>query len=253
VTKSTQFLMVAILFASILAGCKPKIQEPCPVFPEKDGYTHVTSEGGLIKLKLPKWVNVSPTYDCKHARSFDVNFWWDKGELHPMGLYFPSKSDVQGGTKAAMVYIGAHGFRKSDEWKQEMERRIRPWQMTGAIPHKFYPLDMYPKFYWESEHEQPKQNPYDIMWGIRGTQDPITGYPFKTTCSIVPVDKKDQTTATQGVGSFQGDSKCMGTINVVKGDVNVNVTVYVWGKGFSEIDKIYNAAVVEIDKMIMEE
>lgn len=241
------FLMIACVF--FIFGCKPKIQETCPAFPVQNGYAFVTSAGGIINLKVPSWINIDPTYDCKQARSLSMQYWWYKKDLYPIGkpyAFFAEK-------KHQRVWVNVTGFHTKQEWMAVVLNHSKPWQFEGSVDHSEFPLEMYPKYFWESPSGASNHASNSVGWGVKNTVDPITKKPFIASCSILPTNKNNPTSAVNGKFASYGDSKCMGTISAIKQNKIITASVYVWADSAPEIDLIFNSITKELTKFIQEE
>lgn len=231
--------MVAVTL--LLHGCKRNMPEACPPFPKENGYTYVTGEGAGVKLRLPSWAGIVPTNDCSHARSVNMSFLWYQGKLHPMDGKFELSVPS---TDFHRVWVGFGGFsEKNDLLRRGKEVSARRYE--GGIPHKRYPLEMYP---YSSQSPRPSEG---IMWGIRNTTDPITGRPVRASCDIAPTSE-DLQSAAQGEFSKHGDSKCAAYLNVAKGEKVAMATVYVWAQSVDHIDQIVNGIQSELTNVIRE-
>lgn len=227
--------------AVLLQGCERNVPEACPPFPKENGYTYVTSEDADVKLRLPSWAGIVPTNDCSHVKSVNMSFLWYQGKLHPMDgkfeLSVPSADYHR-------IWVGLGGFSSKTDLLQR-EKHISVWMYEGGVPHKKYPLEIYPH---SSQSLRPGD---DIVWGVRNTIDLITGRPVRASCDIAATSK-DLTSAAQGEFSKHGDAKCAVYLNVAKGEKAAMATVYVWAQSVNHIDHIVNSIQSELINTIRE-
>ena len=118
---------------------------------------------------------------------------------------------------------------------------LDPARYAIAIPHRNYPLVLYPNAeIWPGEARTEGKIPKTHFWGIKNTTDPETGRLIVAHCTVLENYNPSQEYVDGEFVRF-GDSKCSSGINIIKGRHHFLVGVEVWAVGAPDIDKIYNA------------
>jgi hypothetical protein len=244
---ATGKMLTAFLIGMTLCSCKPN--EPpkaCPQIPVVDGFRTVVGDGGLVTLRLPEFAMIDLTQDCKQAQFIELDYLWHDGQLISEGInrfkYPDGKSIV------VKAYL-----RSFDTSSGQLNEALPPWKFEPALPHKTYPLEMYPRAYWQDPAVRPERAPPDVLWGVRGTHNPISQRPNTVACGIVRADPARQESVVDGEFGKFGDAKCRGSVYAVRGTKAVGGTVDVWAIGVPEIDKIHNAAQKQFETFIVQD
>lgn len=234
---------VGLLLTVALVACKPAEKvEACAKIPVVNGFQTVVGEGGLVTLRVPEFARIELTKDCKQARFIALDYLWYEGQLVPEAVNrFRVPND-----KRISVNVTLDAFDMS----AGLGGSRQPWQFEPAVPHRVYPLEMYPRAYWQEPTVRPSVDPPDVLWGIRGTRDPITHRPFSAACDIVRADPALQGSVVEGDFRKSGDAKCRGWVHATSGTYAVGGIVDVWANGASQVDKIYSAAAKQFETFI---
>jgi hypothetical protein len=216
-----------------------------------------------ITLKLPEYSDIrrrnSESDNCQYLSSFYIDYLWYEGKLISERA---NRFNVpEGEYIKVVIYFNGSG-QLSDGIKSKF--LIEPWRMESALPHKKFPLEYYPKYYWDDpdtpSEASIKRASLDSRWGIRDTKylNPLTSAPFTAFCSIPPLNASKPNSRIENDFAEYGDSKCRGSITAAKKNKFISVTIDVWAhlgndqKGILQINHIYNAVVEELQSFIQE-
>lgn len=245
--------LAGLLICAALSACKPReIPVACTPLPIVDGFETAMTKGGKMTLRLPKHA-ARLTEDCKQIDWAVLDYFWHKGKLikRDANNQFDTNIPEISRDHVVAVYL-TKGFYSLSEAKA-ISSGVQPWQVAHAVRHYKYPLEFYPRFYWSAPDKPPDKQHSNALWGVIGTKNPFSEYPFVTSCSIVRLST--DTVGNPVNGDFPkdyGDAKCRGGIAVVKGDKVIFGLIDVWANNAQYIDQIYNAAIAEIQTYIQE-
>lgn len=273
--KKSSFLNMTVLILCILVlgmiawfkyGFKGRVEQPpCAPLPVVDGYVTTKTQQGGITLKLPTYANPmtqsGEDRGCQYVQSFAIDYLWYEGKLIPEGINrFKVPLDKR---LPVTVYFWGNAYARIEE----VPKRDKSWNYEGAIPHKFFPLEYYPKYYWDDpvhpSEKALKRARLDQRWGIRDTKykDVSENGRFQATCSLpYPDPAKPNAGADADFGYF-GDSKCRGWILANKNGKTLSATIDVWAyrsddkknqTAIRDINHIYDAAVEQLQSFIQE-
>jgi len=247
----------------LVSGCDKEndISLPCSPLIAVNGYEEVTTQEGVL-LRLPKYTDIrrysGGGLDCEVLRALFVDYLWYEAELIPEGINrFKVERD-----KAVKVRLYYKGSGKLDDLVGSEKADKRSWVFDGALPHKLFPLELYPKYYWDDadnpSEKSIKASRLDSRWGVVGTKyrNGHNDKRFTTSCSIPPLRKSDFQSRVENSFAEYGDSKCRGNITVAKNGSYVTMMIDVWAfngsesVGITEIDHIYDAIVERIEDFI---
>ena len=240
---------VFLMACGALVACKPaEIPVACMPLPIVDGYETAMVKGGKMQLRVPKH-SARLTENCKEIKEVYLSYYWHKGELVSAddNQFNPelSKSSLQNPVK---IYLTA--FQLIPEVSPST---LKPWQFEGAVRHYKYPLEFFPKFYWEAPDQPPARAPPDVRWGVVGTKNVFSPYPRTTACDIVRGADEAQADVVKGeFATGYSDAKCRGGIYGVKGDKVAFGMIDVWRNNAHDIDMIYAAAIAKLQTYIQD-
>lgn len=230
---------------ALLASCTPPdppdvCKGPLPV----DGFVSGFTEGRRALLRLPAHATINWSSDCNEIRSFSVTLYWLDGKLVPWSNDMLYRGEV-GGIQKVRILSKRIGRRA------DVVQHPEAWRFEHAMPHRTYPLELYPRFYWDAPDRRPIKDPPDLQWGVVGTRSPITGRPFTAMCDIVHAGRTTQESAVNGdFRKDYADAKCRGGVSAMKGDQIIFAMIDVWAYNAPHIHMIYNAAAVELRSYI---
>lgn len=250
--------LAGLLVCAALAACKPReIPVACTPLPIVDGYETAMTEGGKMRLRVPKH-SVELTENCKETKSVELVYFWHKGELvwRDDNQFNP---DISKETLSHPIKIYLRSFQFLHEAQHNVQSdtslfAFKPWRIEGALRHYKYPLEFYPKYFWAGPDQAPTKAPPDVTWGVLGTTSPFVQAPFLAACDIGRGGNR-QSQADVVKGEFHteySDAKCRGGISAVRGDKVASGMIDVWANNAHDIDKIYNAAIAKIQTYIQE-
>ncbi|EGG99000.1 hypothetical protein imdm_1638 [gamma proteobacterium IMCC2047] len=264
--------LVTLFFVSItvLTGCdqETNVLEACEPLSIVDGNKTVKTKEG-VTLILPAFADVRRRSDqgqgCEYISSLYFDFLWYEGKLISEAI---NRFKVpEGKRKVVKLYYRGSGhveearasFRNDPESADK-----KPWIFEGALPHKRFPLEYYPKFFWDDpknpSEDALKRERLDSIWGIRNTKykHVHSGFPFTAYCSIPPADKHNLSSRIESDFAKYGASMCRGSISVEKGGEYISAMIDVYAylgsdqEGVKEINLIYDAAVEKLQSYIQE-
>jgi hypothetical protein len=237
---------IALFVSLALCACQPNaLPNACPQIPVIDGFRTVLAEGGRVTLRVPEFAQIHLTQDCKQARWIGLSYLWHDGKLISERIVRATYlNDRQITETPVNVILNVFGS------PTELGERRQHWQFDPALPHKVYPLEMYPRAYWRDPAVRPAVEPPDVLWGVRGTRDPITHRPFTAACDIYRANPLHQESVVTGEFRKSGDAMCRGWVYAVSGPKAVGGMIDVWANGAPEIDKIYNSAATQFETFI---
>lgn len=256
---------LAMSYFKISSLPKRPVYKQCEPLPVTDGYVSVVEHETGINLKLPYYANIrrGEELGCHITRFFSIDYLWYENQLVPAGEY---NVRVKKGLHKKGHYLPVRIYFWN-AWTGERPPRsnpIKPWQLEPAIPHKKFPLEFYPRFYWD-DPDSPSEKSLnsarlDQRWGIANTKykQVGNGLPFRAFCSIPPLDKADPDSRVKNDFAHYGDSKCRGGISASQNGKGLFFTVDVWAykkptqKAVQDINLIYDALVEQIDTFIKE-
>lgn len=251
-------LTVALVALGLLAACKPKVEPvACTPLPIVDGYETAMTEGGKMRLRVPKH-SVELTENCKEIKSVELVYFWHKGELvwRDDNQFNPdiSKESLSHPIKIYVTHFQfLHEAQKNVKKYDELPDGYKPWRIEGALRHYKYPLVFYPKYFWAGSDQPPAKAPPDARWGVLGTSNSFTNAPFSTACDIMRNADEPQPSLVKGeFAKDYSDAKCRGGISAVKGGKVASGMIDVWANNAHDIDKIYNAVIEKIQTYIQE-
>ncbi len=237
------------LTCSVFVACKPReIAVACTPLPIVDGYETAMTEGGKMRLRVPKH-SVELAENCKDIKSVELVYFWHKGELvwRDDNQFNP---DISKASLSHPIKVYLTEFKSISEISTPV---TKPWQFEEAVRHHKYPLEFYPKYYWAGPDKPPPKAPSDVRWGVVGTKDLFTQFPRTTACGIVPSGNVPQSGLANGdFPKDYSDAKCRGGISAVKGEKVAFGMIDVWANNAHNIDKIYSAAISKIQTYILE-
>jgi len=254
--KSAPFFV--LFFVSMVSGCGKKNHwEACPPLPVIDGYVTTKTQQGGLTLKLPDYVDVRrdsrPDRGCQYVQQFYVDYLWYEGKLLPEAEYrFKVPQDNR--IKLRIYFDGGAFAKVGDMYKDDKQ----PWNFEPALPHKLYPLEFYPRYYWDDPvHPSPgalKRAALDHIWGVRDTKyKKVTdARPFTAACSIPSVDESRPDSRIEAEFAVFGDSKCRGGVSASKNGKTLSVMIDVWRAGAPQINNIYDAVAEQLQSFIQE-
>lgn len=234
--KLTTVCLISFMAWSSLTGCTP---EPEPVAACKwqvpvNGYITLQPEFASFKLKLPAGFRYDPTQDCKYIRSAMAEMIWIDGKLR-------SQREVSDKTRGVQVRIMLGGFVDPNKKIERDETYLNAERYFVSIPHRKYPLILYPNSQTFSESWHPaKEAQKSHFWGVQNTIDPITKRPFLARCAI-PDSHQSGQNYIDAAFFVSGDSKCVSNVNAIRAGHLISSVVEVWVDGAPEVDKINNA------------
>ena len=249
-------LLALTLGFGVLSGCGPEeghYREPCPPLPVTDEHVTIQTRKSEMKLRLPEYVdlrrNSSLDRGCQYLEAMFIDYLWHNGKLIPEAINRFKVSPKE--RMHVRVFVSDGYFFDS---LSALPTKLQPWQIDPAIPHSKYPLEYYPRFYWDDPNTPTKRSRLDHTWGIRDTRyrDPRDGTPFKASCNIPTPEKFDSRTVLDAPFSNFGDSKCRGWVIVVENGKVVVASMDIWREGGTEINHIYDAVIDQIHEFIQE-
>lgn len=230
-------LVLLLPLALALTACAPD-REPtaaCNRQSSADGFITLQPEFSHFNLKLPEHFRYDLTLDCKRMRSAMTEMIWFDGKL----LAQQDSIKIQDERRKTTVRIILGGFNDPTKKVVSDAGYLDPSRYTVSIPHRDYPLVLYPNSQIFPEDSYPnKRVPRSHFWGIKNTVNPLTGRPFLAHCTIREERKAGQEYIDE---DFYGESKCWSTVEAVKGNHQISAAVEVWADGGHELDKIHNA------------
>ncbi len=228
----------------------PPIQY-CPAPQIVNGSMELKTTPKALTLKLPANTNIGSSrfvdHGCDHFNLATMDYLWYQGRLIPEGqnrFKIPSDQHI-----AVNIYLNGSG-RALEEVSKEVQGKNSDWRFTPAIPHTAYPLEFYPRAFWDVPEHPPDTPPKDHLWGVRGTRNPVTGRPFTTACAIHAPDNAIAEHSINAPFVKGGYNNCRGYVSVVKNGVVIEALIEVWSNGAPELDLIYNATSVLIESFV---
>lgn len=253
--------VMPIVCAALISGCgKSNVEVACPALPVVDGHVAVKTEIGGMTLNLPAYADVRQRRDeqgvCK-SHFLVIEYLWYEGKLLseaesrfkvPKGKYIPVKIFLDNGIYPDVGLLD----------QRERAAPNRAWKFEPALQHKKFPLELYPRFYWDDpvnpSVKSRKRASLDQIWGIRDTRfkDILNGRPFTANCNIPPADEANPDSRIESDFAAFGDSKCRGSVAVRKNGKALAVMIDVWRNGAPEINHIYDAVAEQLQTFIPE-
>jgi len=225
----------------------------------------IDADSGML-LNLPAFANITRNNDrgCENAQSFSLSYIWYENQLIPAYLY---DQRVKGGVHEKGHYLPVEIYFRG-AWIGGMDpitRQKEEWRYQPAIPHEKYPLEFYPRFYWDDPENPSKKSLHraalDQLWGVRKTKYRHVGTnrAFTAVCSIPPLDPAEPNSRVKAEFAQFGDSKCRGWISTEKNSNGLFFMVDVWAykkpefQAIKDINLIYDALVEETKTFIKEQ
>ncbi|WP_448568662.1 hypothetical protein [Thalassotalea ganghwensis] len=235
----------------------------CNRLPVVDGRVEVIEPKTGMSLHIPSFAHVTryANRGCENAQSFGLSYLWYEGMLIPEYTY---DERVKKGIHKKGHYLPVKiYFRGASEGKVTQSRFSKAqWHYQPAIPHKNYPLEYYPRYYWD-DPENPsekslKRASLDHIWGVRDTKyQPVnTSTSYTVSCNIAALDPLQPNSRVQGEFIPYGDAKCRGVVSSGKNGKQLYFMVDVWAntnpkfQAIKEINLVYDALVEEIKTFI---
>ena len=128
-----------------------------------------------------------------------------------------------------------------------------PWRFMPTIPHKFLPLEFYPRYRWETEAGPKLPSSDSGSWGVLNTKyKKLDGRPFTAWCAIKkPIFlSRQENYAIETPMSDYGDSKCNGSVSFEKNGTIVTFAIRNWKDTVPEINHIYDAVYEEVQNFV---
>lgn len=245
------------------------VQEACPPLPVKDGFVTVKmkvlqKDGGLekgaggslkfdgvITLRLPEYARIGrkPAMygECEYAQRVDIPYTWYKGKLIPgQGARFDIPSDHI--NRSVDVVAEEGGMRHLKDYQPN-----ESWRFLPTIPHKFLPLEYYPRYRWETEAGPQYRSSDSGSWGVLNTKyKKPDRRRFTAWCAIEkPKFLSGQETKQIENGMVEdADSKCNGSVSFEKSGTIVTFAIRNWKDTVPEINHIYDAVYEEVQPFI---
>lgn len=245
------------------------VQEACPPLPVKDGFVTVKmkvlqKDGGLekgaggslkfdgeITLRLPEYARIGrrPAMygECEYAQRVDIPYTWYKGKLIPgQGARFDIPSDYD---RRVDVIAQEGGIRHAID-----ERPTEPWRFMPTIPHKFLPLEFYPRYRWETEAGPQFRSSESGAWSIVNTKHKgPDGKTFTAGWCTIEIAGLSQEQPIQPIAvgmADDGDSKCNGAVRFERNGTIMAFAIRNWKDTVPEINHIYDAVYEEVQHFI---
>lgn len=236
---------------------------PCDPIVAEDNFYYLKAADSGVALKLPHTVGFrrSRLLGCDIAKTITGDYLWHEKKLVPLSLY--TTKVPKDAYMAVRIYY-KHSWASVDEMLESIPDEISPWQLDPAIPHIKFPLEYYPRFYWDDPENPSKESLHRAkstqVWGIRDTKYRAvgTGRPFFAYCSIPVLDPNDLNGHVKSDFSRSGDSKCRGRVSASRNGKVLYFMVDVWAylgtnqAAIKDINLIYDAVVEELHSFIQE-
>ncbi|MBV1884205.1 MAG: hypothetical protein KUG82_21370 [Pseudomonadales bacterium] len=261
-------LFLAFICCAALIGCDDdsEINKRCDPLPTVNGFKAIKLYEGGLPVKLPFYADIRryPRKGCEFASDVFIDYIWYEGKLISRGVYHPLLNEIST-VKVDLYFIGSGSIedvRRSSRNDQNANKR--PWRFDGALLHKRFPLQYYPKLYWDNPDVRSKnafkREQQDSYWGIRNTKYKHVHKDrgFSAFCSIPSTDKSTPSTRIANDFSKFGGGGCRGYITAGKNGKYLSATIDVKvdfrnnQKGMMKINKIYDAAVEQLQSFIQE-
>lgn len=254
-------LVVAVVCGAVVSGCrKSDLEEACPLPPVVDGFITIKTEVGGMTLRLPWFADVGQRRDeqgvCK-SHFVAIDYLWYQGTLiseakHRFSVPQDQKMHVS-------IFLSSGVYPKVNVLSEEVRKaQAESWKMEPALPHKKFPLEFYPHYYWDNPVNPSdvalKRASLDHMWGIRDTKYKSiwNGRPFRAACTIPPADAANPDSRVESDFAVFGDSKCRGSVSASKNGKGLSVMIDVRRDGVAEINHIYDAVAEQLQSFILE-
>jgi hypothetical protein len=270
-TRFLSLLIILIVIISVmLSACdsKKNVWPPCEPLTVVDGYKTVKVKEDNFTLKLPDYTDVRRRsvgeWGCDYADNIFIDYLWYDGKLIPWGenrFKVPVDQVVK-----LLISLKFSGYVEEDRnrYHKAAESDNDSWRFEDALAHKRYPLEYYPKLFWDDpvnpSETALKRARLDSVWGIRNTnyKDVITDRPFSAFCRIPPLDASDLNSRIES--DFDGSGHCRGRISGAKDGKYLHFLIDVSDlrghgrghEGMTEINLIYDAVVEKIQSFIKE-
>lgn len=162
---------LALLVLGLLAACKPKVEPvACTPLPIVDGFETAMTEGGKMRLRLPKHAS-RLTDDCKQIKWAVLDYYWHNGKLIKRDAENQFDTSIPETSRDHVIKIYTKGFYLLPEAKS-IPSSVRLWQLEHPARHFKYPLEFYPRYYWSAPDKPPTKPSSHELWGVIGTKDP---------------------------------------------------------------------------------
>ena len=247
------------------------VQEACPPLPVKDGFVTVKmkvlqKDGGLEKgaggslkfdgevtLRLPEYADITrvPAMygECEYAQRIDIPYVWYKGKLHPAHEWIKLRIPSDYVNRRVEVISQEGGMRHAID-----QEPTEPWRFVPTIPHKFLPLEFYPRYRWETEAGPKYRSSDSGAWGIVNTKHKEPdGKPFTAGWCTIEVPKLSLGQYPQPIAigmADYGDSKCNGAVRFEKHGTIAAFAIRNWKDTVPEINLIYDAVYEEVQHFV---
>ncbi len=269
-----KFVRFILLFSQILlfVGCdmQTNVVVPCDPLPVVDGYREIKLEDSNVTLRLPEYADLrrEPSEEegegCEYARNIFVTYLWYEGKLIPEGS---NRFKVPDGEQVKVSLIfGLSGDKEFVEKSMQRDPRSNNnWRYDSPLAHKRFPLEYYPKYYWDDpvnpSNDSLKRARRDSIWGVIKTRykNALTDRYFFAICPIPPSDKADPNSRIESDLANYPASTCQVGMLIATNDKYISVSMRVWAylggnnqKGILELNHISDAMVEEVRSFIKE-
>ncbi len=250
-----------------LVGCdlRSNVWTPCEPLPLVDGYRTIKLKKTNITLKLPGYVDLRRRYSeeedegCEYVKSMFITLLWHEGKLMP---YRSNLFKTPEGQRVKVYYFLA-GTGNQEDWLNRPSR-LKPWRFDSARPHTRFPLEYYPKFYWDDpvnpSEKSLKRARSTATWGIRHTRykNNTSSGRFLASCPITVRDKTDLVSPISADVAKNGAAACQFGMNIEHQDDYIFGLLRVYAnlgsnqQGIMQINQIVDAMIEELYSYIEE-
>ena len=253
--------VMPIVCAALISGCgKSNVEVACPALPVVDGYVSVKTRVGDMTLKLPAYADVRERPDEKgfcRAYFVAIDYLWFQGKLISEGKHrFTVPQDQK---MHVSIFLSSGVYPNVNDFSEEVKKaEEESWKLEPALPHKKFPLEFYPRYYWDDPVNPStvalKRASQDHMWGIRETRYKSiwNGRPFRAGCNIPSAEASNPDSRVESDFAVFGDSKCRGSVSASKNGKGLAVMIDVRRDGAAEINHIYDAVAEQLQSFILE-
>lgn len=229
------------------------VQEACPPLPVKDGFVTVKMKvegGGYVTLRLPEYADIRrhPAMygECGYATDIFIRYVWFKNQLIPG---WDARSEIPA-DKNRRVHIG---LQPEATYLLKNRKAFDSWRYSPAIPHKFLPLEYYPRSRWEAEAGPRYRSSSKGTWGVLRTKHrDVDGRPFPAGCTIdtsnINFGHKNVVIETDLVED--ASSRCTGGVAIETQGKVLGTRIDVYKDAVPEINHIYDAVYKEVQNFV---
>ena len=254
------FFVVVLLAVGFSACGRSKQEVECPHLTAINGFVFTKTEQGGMSLKLPAFADVLERPDangvCK-AYFIAIDYLWYQGKLISEGKHrFKVPQDQK---MHVNIFLTSGVYPNVNVLPEEARRaEAELWKLEPALPHKKFPLEFYPHYYWDDpvhpSNVALKRASQDHMWGIRDTKHKSiwNGRPFRAGCNIPPLEVSNSDSRVESEFAVFGDSKCRGSVSASKNGKGLAVMIDVRRDGATEINHIFDAVAEQLQSFILE-